>query len=416
VLIIIFSMVFFEYDGHCTMPETPKSPKTLSLLFWGSSVDTGVREVFQGACRTFERANPSVSLNIVFYSVEQYKTKLPVLMAVNNPPDIFMTWSGAFLEPYVRAGKVLPLDEFLEKDYMWHRLFMQSAFDSLRYDGKIYAVPTVKAVAVLFYNKAIFKQLGLEEPSTYRELKNVIKHLRKAGITPLAFGNNEPWVGGMLAGQIVQRLGGESLFIDVKNKTVPWTHPAFLKAGKIIQEMDNLGAFPEAPNTIGYQDTIEMFYSGKAGMMLMGSWFIQYLTSQHSMAEDTIGVMAFPRFDDGTGSTSVWMGQTDMNLAISATCTQKDLAVAFAKWVTSPPCQRDLMLTAGLIPVTNIPVNDKQIRPELLSLIKLQMDMTSLFLFPDISLGGLAGQAFNNSIRKILDGEDPQNVFQTLEE
>lgn len=408
-------MIIWETDAVCQKDSNP--PRTLTLLFWGSPVDRPARELFERVFREFEAANPSVTVKANFYWPEQYKSKLRVLMAVNKVPDIFMTWAGNYFKPFVMAGKVMPLDEILENDPTWRSSFIDDAFEPLRFDGKVYAVPTARVTAVLFYNKDIFSRLGLEKPSTYVDLKKVIIKLRSAGITPIAFGNKDPWMGGMLAGQIAQRLGGKDLFTKIISNDVSWTHPVFIRSGEILQELVETGAFPEAPNTVGYTETVDMFYHGNAAMMLLGSWTLQHLVATNSLPENTIGVMNFPSFESGTGSMQTWMGQSDMNLGINIKTNNKKDAVAFLKWITSERYQRDMIHQAGLLPATKVlPDKSRYIRPELLSVIELQKEMEATYPFPDIELGGDIGQQFIDGIKKIFAGGDPKIIFTQLQE
>jgi raffinose/stachyose/melibiose transport system substrate-binding protein len=270
-------------------------------------------------------------------------------------------------------------------------------------------------VAALFYNKALFKRLGLPKPETYDELKRVIARFRAEGIIPLAFGNDEPWIGGMLAGLIIQRIGGTHLLSEVNDGTVPWNHPDFIKAGRVIQELGALGAFPEKPNTIGYTTMVDMFSNGKAAMMVMGSWFIQNLIDADSMPEETFGVMPFPTFPGGKGEPAMWMGQTDMNLVISSRCRDKALALSFVRQFSQPDCQSDLVLKTGSIPVGKIAIERMDIQPVLASLIMQLETMKGMFLFPDIHLGPEVGPAYNHAIHSVVAGREPNLVFSTLE-
>ena len=75
-----------------------------------------VMDILKETSKRFNEQYKGVRAEIEFFIQEQYKTKLPVLMAANEPPDIFMTWCAGFLEPYVKAGKVYPLDEITKQN------------------------------------------------------------------------------------------------------------------------------------------------------------------------------------------------------------------------------------------------------------------------------------------------------------
>ncbi len=417
-VIITFVMTdppFWSQKTERTDQSTELNPKKLKVLFWGSPIDNPAMEFFQRACQDFEQENASLEIEIDFYSVEQYKKKLPILMAANQAPDIFMTWCGAFLEQFVASGRVMPLDDLIASAPSWRASFPDNAFDLLTYNGKTYGVPTSKVVAVLFYNRQIFEQFSLAPPTTQNELMSAIEIFRSNQITPMAFGNKEPWVGGMLAGQLIQRLGGRHLLQDINAGRHPWTHAAVIKAADVIQQLVSLGAFPERPNMIDYQSTIDMFQDGQAAMMLMGSWYIQYFLERSDASTFQLGMAPFPALAGGVGSVDEWMGQTDMNLAISAQCKDKQTAFELVQWITSALYQKHLIMKAGLLPATNVQVDAASLPKETLALQQRLQDMRSLFIFPDIGLGGVAGQEFNLSIQKLFAGHKSIETFEQLQ-
>ena len=106
---------------------------------------------------------------------EQTKTKLPTLMAANNAPDLFMSWSAGYLEPYVKAGKVYSLQEALDSDPEWKNQFLESVMEHVTYDGEIYAIPTVLSTQVAYYNKEIYDKFNLPIPKTHEEFIEGLK-------------------------------------------------------------------------------------------------------------------------------------------------------------------------------------------------------------------------------------------------
>ena len=60
-------------------------------------------------------------------------------------------------------------------------------------DGMQYGIPFRLDCKLFFYNKAIFDEHNLTVPTTWDEFINVCETLKAAGITPISFGNQEPW-------------------------------------------------------------------------------------------------------------------------------------------------------------------------------------------------------------------------------
>lgn len=108
-----------------------------------------------------------------------------------------MSWGGGPLYQYVQAEQVVDLTERMNQDN-YKDSFVDASFSSVTFDDKIYGVPVENtAVALVFYNKAIFEEYGLEPPQTYEELLNVVDTLTAAGIAPFALANKTKWPGSM---------------------------------------------------------------------------------------------------------------------------------------------------------------------------------------------------------------------------
>ncbi|THB75237.1 MAG: extracellular solute-binding protein [Desulfobulbaceae bacterium] len=389
--------------------------KEINILFWGTPIDNPAMKFFQEGCNDFMAKNPSIKVEIEYYSTEQYKSKLPVLMAANQTPDIFMTWCGAFLENFVKAGKVAPLNSYINESPEWKSTFPRNGFDLLTYDKDVYGVPTVHVFALLFYNKQVFSRLNIDPPTTNSELLAISRILRKHHYIPIAFGNKEPWVGGMLAGLIQERLAGKDLLAEVRSGNATWLDQTFLDTGNTLQQWVELGVFPENPNSIDYQTTIDLFQDGKAAMLVMGSWYLQYYLSHADDVDFALGVTSFPHFSKDNLMSRRLMGQPDMNLAIGAHSKEKEASFELIKFLTTPANQYKLMTEVGLMPAINVPEDTLDLPAEVLTLNKMLKESEALFIFPDIGLGGQTGLEFNHSIQRLIAGEDVTTTFQQLQ-
>ena len=80
-------------------------------------------------------------------------------------------------------------------------------------DGKYYGVPFDWGAVGMFYNKALFKQAGLDPekpPTTWTELLDAVKALKAAGITPIAIGEKDKWPGHFWYGYLATREAGQA--------------------------------------------------------------------------------------------------------------------------------------------------------------------------------------------------------------
>ena len=68
---------------------------------------------FDAAVAEFEAANPGIDIVMEAVADEPYKDKIRVLMASDQVPDIYFSWSGEFGRKFAREGRTLDLTEAL---------------------------------------------------------------------------------------------------------------------------------------------------------------------------------------------------------------------------------------------------------------------------------------------------------------
>lgn len=111
------------------------------LSFWHAYAGQQDKvEFIDFALGEFAKAHPEVKLEVVAAEQSAYKTKLNTAMASGNPPDVFYTLPGGFLNAFVKGGQMYALDEELARDG-WRDSFLESAISQTSKDGHTYAVP-----------------------------------------------------------------------------------------------------------------------------------------------------------------------------------------------------------------------------------------------------------------------------------
>jgi raffinose/stachyose/melibiose transport system substrate-binding protein len=310
----------------------------ISIDIWHIQSTGNGPKLIQDAVDRFTAANPNVKVENVPLQNDPYKTKIKVAMGAGNPPCIFPTWGGGPLYQYVQAGQVVDLTELMNKDNYKDR-FVEASFSSVTFDNKIYGVPVENtAIAIVFYNKAIFKEHGLEPPKTSDELLNVIDTLTKAGVAPFALANKTKWPGSMHYMYLVDRLGGPEVFAKAATRSGgSFEDPAFVKAGEMLQDLVNRGAFAEGYNGLDYDtgQSRTLMYSGKAAMELMGTWNIPTTKAENAeFYQDSLGFFPYPAIADGKGDPSNVVGTVGDNFySISTACKNPDEAFKLIQYL-----------------------------------------------------------------------------------
>ena len=137
VLCMVLSPAAFKTVAHAEDEEV-----TLTLWCIATESDAN-RPAYLQAIEDYEAAHPDVKIEMEAFENESYKTKIKAAMAggsADDLPDIFFTWSGAFLGDFVDAGKVVCLDD-VYKNYSPDEI-PEVMLANTTYDGSHYGVAT----------------------------------------------------------------------------------------------------------------------------------------------------------------------------------------------------------------------------------------------------------------------------------
>lgn len=347
---------------------------------------------------------------------DRYYPKLNAELAANAGPDVFVSHAAGKLKTYADSGRIMDLTEILNADPEWKKSFTSGAFNLLTFDNKVYAIPTAFATVPLFYNKEIFAKYKLTPPTTYEELKNVIKVLKDNGVTPFAFGAKESWTSALFSEMVANRIGGDEPFNKLMEGTGTWMDPSYIQTGNVMNELRDMGAFPSGFLGLDNTAITNMFKNGEAAMFVMGSWAVGSVEAADSKVQGKIGIAKFPTFEGGKGDLNTWLGQPSYNLVIRANTKNKDAALEYIKAWTSNDIQTKLAEENGDIPAVNVKLDKDKVPAVAQDLQKEMSDMKGMFIFYDVGLGAKIGDEYNTTIQAILAGQSPEEAFQSLEQ
>src|SRR5690606_34519937 len=120
---------------------------------------------------------------------------------------------GGNLAEYVKADQVVDLTEALEANPEFKEAFLPSVLDVAKIDGSYYGVPMQGVLpVVLFYNKKVFEDAGVEPPATYDDLLDLVDTFKKEGVTPIVLPGAQAWTELMWLEYLVDRVGGADVF------------------------------------------------------------------------------------------------------------------------------------------------------------------------------------------------------------
>lgn len=149
----------------------------------------------------FEKANPDIKIQYDVISVADYSTKLLTAFAAGSGPDVFNNTS-TLVTQYFNARIIAPIDYAamgLSDEAALLAKYQGSGFDGIRFQGKLYGVPTELSNWACFANNAIWQEAGLDPkkdwPKTWEALPAVAEKLtrRDANGVPVRRGFDFNW-------------------------------------------------------------------------------------------------------------------------------------------------------------------------------------------------------------------------------
>lgn len=328
--------------------------------YWFLSVQPqeGVRT---RAVERFNKANPSGQIAFTAMQNDAYKTKIKTAIGAGQAPTIIWGWGGGTLRTYVQAGQVEDLTPWFEQNPAVKDRLFASSFGAATIDGKIYAMPaeTMQPI-VLYYNKKIFEQVGVEPPESWGDIMALVPKFNAAGIAPFSLGGQSRWTNMMWLEFLFDRIGGPEVFQAVFDaKKDAWSHPAALDALTKLQDLVKADGFIKGFSSITADSNADqaLLYTGKAAMMLHGGWTYGGMSTDGGdfVSGGHLGYMNFPPVEGGKGDPSNTVGNPGQYLSISSKATPEQKEIAKKFFATAVLNDEDVKEWAGTgaVPIVN---------------------------------------------------------------
>jgi multiple sugar transport system substrate-binding protein len=137
--------------------QSGDQPVTLDLWIF-----EGEEQLLPALEEEFEAEHPNINLEITLIPEDQYVVKIDTALAAGSPPDIGFLYE----QRWVKAGKILPLDDMIASQDINLEDFNQAVLDGwCLFEGHVYCIGSYIGATVLIYNKAMFDAAGLDYPS-----------------------------------------------------------------------------------------------------------------------------------------------------------------------------------------------------------------------------------------------------------
>lgn len=312
------------------------------ILPWGASpAEAAVVEItFGGANRTSDddvmaMFNESYAGEIEVEGLGMNLDSIIVAIVGGVPPDVALI-DRFQIASLASSGFLLPLDDLIARDGIDPDDFFPPAWDECVFDGKVYCIPRSTDTRVMWYNKTMFTEHGLDQdapPRTFSEVMEVSRRLttyhddgRLRTVGLVAFWGNWGWPGWLWAG------GGEVL--DPTNRIVTWNRPEAIRTMEWMRELVNF--YGGEPAIVEFGRTgAHLIRRGVQGFEV--SVYNYWDTQLKDVPEFEYGAAYPPRADGLEDEAISWSG--GYGLAIPVGVQNVEEAWEFIKFFVTPEAQ-----------------------------------------------------------------------------
>ena len=384
-------------DAGKTDNNTSTEEKTTITMWCIATESDSNHNAYVKAIEEVTAKYPNVDFQWEAIENETYKTKIAAAMAANETPDIFFTWSCAFLGDFVNQGKVYCLDDTLAK---YASELPENMLGNTTYGGKHYGVPTTMNIVALFANMDLLAEAGWDHvPENYDELIKCCDDLLAANIIPFGCAGGETWCVTEYLEPIIQKTIGSAALNDIFVNGATYDNQDVAKAVDTFQMMIDKGYFDPAGASLPNDDVKQNFIDGRTAFYQNGSWNCADFAANDEF-KDKVKVAEFPVIDSSKSKLGQLIGGPSDTLAVSASSPNAELAAKYAADLGRLICHYGYLDGCGLPAWT--PYGDtSSVNPLTQTVSEIVANADSMVLFGDTAMTADDAQVYLSYVDQV---------------
>ncbi|MBI1244345.1 MAG: extracellular solute-binding protein [Alphaproteobacteria bacterium] len=168
--------------------------QTKLTFYFPVAVGGPVTKLIDTLAADFEKENPGIKVQPVYTGSYQDTIAKTLTALKSNEAPNFAILLSTDMFTLIDEDAIIPIDSMLktEADKKWLGGFYKAFMENSQSGGKTWGIPFQRSTIVLYYNKDLFKEAGLDPektPKTWAELSDYAKKLTKRD----ASGNVTQW-------------------------------------------------------------------------------------------------------------------------------------------------------------------------------------------------------------------------------
>ncbi|MCD6398057.1 MAG: ABC transporter substrate-binding protein [Spirochaetaceae bacterium] len=342
VLVLVFlvlpGLLWAAGEKEPVVEEGSREP--VNIVFW-YALSGSKGEVFKGLVDKFNSSQDEVIVEGIFSGkYAETAQKITASLAAKTLPNGGIIPAGPIFTGQYDNFKIL---EYLENDSDFDMGdFYDGVWDYGKYDGKICAVPYNISTPIMYYNKDLFREAGLDPdspPTTWDELLEAAAAITKDtdgdGVEDI-WGYNVKDTKWIFKALLMQNGNG---IIDASTKTPLFTDKSGVETAAFWEKMIDQKAMPAGLHGIAE----DMFLGGQLGIMMASS---SRIAKWSGNTEFELAAAFLPKGK----KSAVPIGGATATLFPSGNENQDKATYTFIKWLVEPENLAELSINTGYIP------------------------------------------------------------------
>jgi len=332
-----------------TSPAIAQGATEVSF-FYPIAVGGPITKIIDGYAADFEKANPSIKVKPIYSGTYQESITKALTAHKSGTPPVTSVLLSTDMFTLIDEEAIVPIDPFVktDDDKKWMASFFPAFMANSRTGGKTWGVPFQRSTIVLYWNKDLFKEAGLDPekgPATWTEMQAFAEKVTKRD----GAGNVSQWgvqipssgfpywlFQGLTtpAGGILMNEAGDGTFYDKPEVIEALTYWVDLSRKHKVHP----------PGIVEWGTTPKDFFERKVAMMWTTTG---NLTNVKANAKFPFGVAMLPAHKRRGSPT----GGGNFYISKKASAAEQQGAFQFIKWITSPERAAQWSIDTGYVAV-----------------------------------------------------------------
>ena len=319
-------------------------------FFYPVAVGGPITKIIDGYVADFEKENPGIKLKPIYSGSYQESIAKALTAVKSGDPPVTSILLSTDMFTLIDEDAIVPFDDLIKTndDRTWLKSFYPAFMENSQTGGKTWGIPFQRSTIVLYYNKDLFKEAGLDPgkpPATWNEMTQYAQKLTKRD----ASGKVTQW-GVQIPSSgfpywLFQGLAIES-GVNLMNQAgteVYYDKPEVI--GAVQYWLDLVNKYKVHPEGIvEWGTTPKDFFEKKVAMVWTTTG---NLTNVKNNAKFDFGVAMLPA-NKQRGSPT---GGGNFYMFKKSTPQQREAAFKFIKWVTAPQRAAQWGIDTGYVAV-----------------------------------------------------------------